>query len=88
MAYKNQNYMTNYKIKEEIDKLQKDYVEPNNEETPSPGTETPSPGTETPPEVNNNPETPENNTPENTGNDNPEETPNTDNNQEPLDEGE
>ena len=49
MAYKNQNYMTNYKIKEEIDKLQKDYVEPNNEETPSPGTETP-------PEVNNNPE--------------------------------
>ena len=62
MAYKNQNYMTNYKIKEEIDKLQKDYVEPNNEETPSPGTETPS-------EVNNNPETPENNTPENTDND-------------------
>lgn len=73
MAYKNQNYMTNYKIKEEIDKLQKDYVEPNNEETPSSGAETT-------PEVNNNTE--------NTENNNSEGTSNTDNNQEPLDEGE
>lgn len=36
MAYKNQNYMTNRKIKEEVDKNQKDYVEetPKDPETP------------------------------------------------------
>ena len=32
MVYRNQNYMTNRKIKEEVDKNQKDYVAPKEEE--------------------------------------------------------
>lgn len=32
MAYKNQNYMRNYLLKEEADKFQKDYVDPNQEQ--------------------------------------------------------
>lgn len=32
MAYKNQNYMTNVALKEQADKAQKDYVEPNQEQ--------------------------------------------------------
>ena len=32
MAYKNQNYMRNYLLKEEADKFQKDYVDPNQQE--------------------------------------------------------
>ena len=32
MAYKNQNYIRNYLLKEEADKFQKDYVDPNQEQ--------------------------------------------------------
>lgn len=32
MAYKNQNYMTNAALKEQADKAQKDYVDPNQEQ--------------------------------------------------------
>ena len=32
MAYKNQNYMTNVALKEQADKAQKDYIDPNQEE--------------------------------------------------------
>ena len=32
MAYKNQNYMRNFLLKEEADKFQKDYVDPNQQE--------------------------------------------------------
>lgn len=32
MAYKNQNYMTNVALKEQADKAQKDYVDPNQEQ--------------------------------------------------------
>lgn len=32
MAYRNQNYMTNRKIKEEVDKNQKGYIDPNAQE--------------------------------------------------------
>ena len=32
MAYKNQNYMRNFLLKEEADKFQKDYVDPNQQQ--------------------------------------------------------
>lgn len=40
MAYRNQNYMTNRKIKEEVDKNQKDYVAPTKEIPKDPETPT------------------------------------------------
>jgi len=51
MAYRNQNYMTNRKIKEEVDKNQKNYVAPT-EEIPK------DPETPTDPETPKDPETP------------------------------
>ena len=40
MAYRNQNYMTNRKIKEEVDKNQKNYVAPTEEPPKDPETPT------------------------------------------------
>lgn len=40
MAYRNQNYMTNRKIKEEVDKNQKNYVAPTEEIPKDPETPT------------------------------------------------
>lgn len=57
MAYRNQNYMTNRKIKEEVDKNQKNYVAPTEEIPKDPETPT-NPETPTTPETPTNPETP------------------------------
>lgn len=35
MAYKNQNYMTNIVLKEQADQVQKDYVNPNQNDNPT-----------------------------------------------------
>ena len=76
MVYKNQNYMTNRKIKEEVDTFQKDYVDPNLE--PDSGSPIETPNNSEP----NNGETP---TPDNGETPTPDngETPNPDNGETP-----